>query len=223
MLKCIVKDEPVKYVVFRDGEELAADEIRLTFSCFDWNTENELREYEIVSCNSVLSVLVKYGYLYNWRGSRMANMYKLADSYTELSTLLDAWEGESVSVAVVAPTPVTEGKDVHTEHCCARHGCKYGDENCTVASGLKQQSYPCESCDFERESVQAMLNSDPKYKVAYESNPHFKRAVTEAVKAGVFEAMYLQSVVLENVVSTQKNLLLDLNKELAEIAAVIEE
>jgi hypothetical protein len=36
---------------------------------------------------------------------------------------------------------------VHVEHCCVRHGCKYGDdEDCPVESGKVQQSYPCESC-----------------------------------------------------------------------------
>lgn len=37
-------------------------------------------------------------------------------------------------------------QDVHTEHCC-RHGCKYGDDDCTVTSGAKQQSFPCEDCE----------------------------------------------------------------------------
>lgn len=30
-------------------------------------------------------------------------------------------------------------KDVHTERCCLRHGCKYGDPNCTVENGTKPQ------------------------------------------------------------------------------------
>jgi len=38
-------------------------------------------------------------------------------------------------------------KNVHTEHCCFEHGCKYGDEDCPVATGLQKQSYPCECCD----------------------------------------------------------------------------
>ena len=40
-------------------------------------------------------------------------------------------------------------KDVHTEHCCARHGCKYGDPECSVALGIKKQSWNCETCDYE--------------------------------------------------------------------------
>lgn len=45
-----------------------------------------------------------------------------------------------------------DGKDVHTEHCCVVHGCKYGYDHfdcgktCTVAAKLKPQSYPCEQC-----------------------------------------------------------------------------
>jgi len=39
-------------------------------------------------------------------------------------------------------------KDVHTEHCCIVHGCKYGeDDTCPVTTGQKPQSYPCEDCD----------------------------------------------------------------------------
>lgn len=37
-------------------------------------------------------------------------------------------------------------KDVHTEHCCARHGCKYGKEDCPVELKIKNQSFACEAC-----------------------------------------------------------------------------
>lgn len=40
---------------------------------------------------------------------------------------------------------------VHTTHCCSRHGCKYGDNDCPVEKGLSKQEYPCEECDFEQE------------------------------------------------------------------------
>lgn len=50
--------------------------------------------------------------------------------------------------ALMQPEPEPEEKrDVHTEHCCLAHGCKYGDENCTVTNKQKTQSYPCEWCD----------------------------------------------------------------------------
>lgn len=39
-------------------------------------------------------------------------------------------------------------KDVHTEHCCIVHGCKYGkDDVCTVTTKTAPQSHPCESCE----------------------------------------------------------------------------
>lgn len=37
-------------------------------------------------------------------------------------------------------------KDVHTEHCCAKHGCKYSHNDCPVVTGQKPQSFPCEDC-----------------------------------------------------------------------------
>ena len=40
--------------------------------------------------------------------------------------------------------------DVHTEHCCAEHGCKYSDKDCSVVTKQLKQSYPCEAC-VERE------------------------------------------------------------------------
>lgn len=38
---------------------------------------------------------------------------------------------------------------VHEGHCCALHGCKYGDEDCPVVSGETQQAYLCESCGYD--------------------------------------------------------------------------
>ena len=42
-------------------------------------------------------------------------------------------------------------KDVHTRHCCVDHGCKYGDDDCPVETGVKPQEHPCEVCQFEEE------------------------------------------------------------------------
>jgi hypothetical protein len=42
--------------------------------------------------------------------------------------------------------------DVHTEHCCLEHGCKYNNPECTVTTGQKVQSYSCETCDFVEET-----------------------------------------------------------------------
>ena len=38
-------------------------------------------------------------------------------------------------------------KDVHTHHCCALHGCKYGkDDECAVVTGKSLQVNSCEFC-----------------------------------------------------------------------------
>jgi hypothetical protein len=58
--------------------------------------------------------------------------------------------GGSIIGCVMTEVPQgDDGKDVHTEHCCKRHGCKYGTASvaCPVISGAKPQSYPCEKCD----------------------------------------------------------------------------
>lgn len=48
-------------------------------------------------------------------------------------------------------------KDVHTEHCCLKHGCKYGDPKCTVITKQKSQSHPCEDCDYAKETLNSLL------------------------------------------------------------------
>jgi hypothetical protein len=57
--------------------------------------------------------------------------------------------------------------DVHTSHCCARHGCKYDDDDCTVRAGTRTQEYPCEECDEE-------LIESGGLELAYEMNALFE-------------------------------------------------
>lgn len=79
---------------------------------------------------------------------------------------LSAPEASGFGLVTPPATPAEEG-DVHTSHCCLKHGCKYGYDNpelremlgpndvCTVANGSKRQEFPCELCrdqeDHERE------------------------------------------------------------------------
>lgn len=62
-------------------------------------------------------------------------------------------QNEAEKKKVKTETKEDNTKDVHTEHCCLKHGCKYGDEDCSVATGYLKQSHPCESCDWEKEYV----------------------------------------------------------------------
>ncbi len=38
---------------------------------------------------------------------------------------------------------------VHQTHCCITHGCKYGNTDCPVLSGMFLQAHPCELCRAE--------------------------------------------------------------------------
>jgi hypothetical protein len=42
--------------------------------------------------------------------------------------------------------------DVHTTHCCERHGCKYGDKDCTVKQSILGKC----SCDLGEEEDKQM-------------------------------------------------------------------
>lgn len=49
-------------------------------------------------------------------------------------------------------------KDTHTEHCCRRHGCKYGENaDCPVVTGKKSQSYSCEQCHEENDGTERVV------------------------------------------------------------------
>lgn len=41
---------------------------------------------------------------------------------------------------------MTGNVGVHSCHCCVKHGCKYGDEDCPVVLREVMQDYPCEEC-----------------------------------------------------------------------------
>ena len=47
-------------------------------------------------------------------------------------------------------------KNVHTEHCCKLHGCKYGDKDCPVVLDIQKQSYLCERCEEDLVDAQGL-------------------------------------------------------------------
>jgi hypothetical protein len=83
--------------------------------------------------------------------------------------------------------PADQPTDVHTEHCCVLHGCKYGNDRvpesewnvadwgpykpCTVANGTLVQSYPCESCD------DYMYDQDGEYLFKHERKKNWENHV----------------------------------------------
>ena len=44
-----------------------------------------------------------------------------------------------------------DNAEVHKTHCCLKHGCKYGEDDCPVASGEIDQLYDCEECAWDNE------------------------------------------------------------------------
>lgn len=61
---------------------------------------------------------------------------------------LEALKFVHLPVRQFTPGPEDQ-KDVHTEHCCVIHGCKYGADDCPVGGinpPTKTQSHACESC-----------------------------------------------------------------------------
>jgi hypothetical protein len=69
---------------------------------------------------------------------------------------LEVIKSIALPVRMFTPGPDSE-KDVHTEHCCVIHGCKYGDDRgydnntCPVTTKKKKQSFACESCYADAE------------------------------------------------------------------------
>lgn len=61
-----------------------------------------------------------------------------------------------------SPVDVPYNIGVHQAHCCARHGCKYGDNPCPVEHGGAVQDYPCYYCssvDEARHGIWLALGS----------------------------------------------------------------
>lgn len=59
--------------------------------------------------------------------------------------------------------------NVHTEHCCILHGCKYGYEHCPVVLGLQRQSFSCEECEeFNEHPLNPSLMHGKREKVSPE-------------------------------------------------------
>lgn len=51
---------------------------------------------------------------------------------------------------------------VHIAHCCAVvHGCKYGDEDCPVATGRMAPSDKCHDCEEDKKELTLRLSAMP--------------------------------------------------------------
>jgi len=66
---------------------------------------------------------------------------------------------EAALLARLRAGKVVTTTDVHTSHCCARHGCKYGSHDCPVKRGALAQEYLCEDCGHD---VDELLHVEPR-------------------------------------------------------------
>jgi len=72
---------------------------------------------------------------------------------------------------------MTTTQNVHTEHCCFIHGCRYGNNSaCPVASGDQAQRCGiCEECDYE-------LTENDGLELAYLLNEMYDKGYAAAEK-----------------------------------------
>lgn len=77
-------------------------------------------------------------------GDERFEWYKARGGLKEDSFLqtLALWAGRSPELP--------DNRDVHTEHCCIGHGCKYSNDDCTVVTRKKVQTWECYECHEER-------------------------------------------------------------------------
>lgn len=48
---------------------------------------------------------------------------------------------------------------VHLTHCCVRCGCKYGDPECPVETGMMQPECECWDCEDRKEQLKGELET----------------------------------------------------------------
>jgi hypothetical protein len=93
-------------------------------------------------------------------------------------------------------------KDVHTEHCCSDCGCKYGDMDCTVFYGNKEQDTLCGN-----------------QSVCYIDLDHRAEVAMAALERGTDEDAILQSRVgeLEDEVKQLRERMQDMKDQMADL------
>lgn len=82
-MKKITKRKLIHYVEFDDGELVPYGDIWDIMHEF-YNTDLTLRGYEMFTSSETVEVLIKYGYMKNWRGRGMANLYCTTEKIDEL-------------------------------------------------------------------------------------------------------------------------------------------
>mgnify|MGYP001028122801 CR=1 FL=1 len=83
----------------------------------------------------------------------------------------------------------------HQTHCCAIHGCKYGDTDCPVKLRQTPQDYTCETCDdsgFQNvEQIKEQLEVEKAVKAAKENGQKEVTVNTDVLYRVIKRTMYM--------------------------------
>lgn len=83
----------------------------------------------------------------------------MEETISEITEVLEAsdfhvccsvdWKFDKTATEPVKFASFGQETNVHTGHCCVKHGCKYSDPQCPVENKKLLQEYPCEWCKEE--------------------------------------------------------------------------
>lgn len=77
-------------------------------------------------------------------------------------------------------TPTTFA-GVHAQHCCTRHGCKYGNPECPVVRGRVAQEVPCSECERREARVRVVAAELAKSPIVQDKSHEACWAAAEAL------------------------------------------
>lgn len=78
---------------------------------------------------------------------------------------------------------------VHRRHCCALHGCKYGNDDCPVTNRIIDQEYPCEECsDVEEYGILTTEHHKKLQSLTDAFNEKYYKAVETSDATAYFDA-----------------------------------
>lgn len=115
---------------------------------------------------------------------------KLLDDAPEDSGYIDSRLRQRYLLKIWAGRKASKG-DVHTSHCCEKHGCKYGDDGCSVMTKASVQEYLCESCE---DDVRALRAAFPLAK-EYALSVAFRAWTTETMSSSTARSSGLRSLI----------------------------
>lgn len=115
-----------------------------------------MAEYKVTSCGDCPFVnIASNGEYYCHNPTYAASSYlgkiDIIDPQCPLREEVVTVRLDVMSLAKEVPETRESERNVHTEHCCLVHGCKYGNDECPVATKKQRQTHLCEMCSWDSE------------------------------------------------------------------------